>query len=492
MYEYDYLKSKNILDGYRLQHVPYIEYIWGHRFRTDQTPMLVLLELMCVIENQIQAKKNGNINKIFSPRNTQLYFSHRRNLKLRRLLYQNENLESIYNQSKTEDEKWNLQIEYLRQEESKIFSFSDEDIEHLKKGFNSFDDYYNSINILNSLTYDPLSNKRWTSRFVFPINKEFIWCDFNYIKESEDRRFFARGGEIVYLMLCRADKNIREKLEVLFENWVQPVSNDAFTKLAQTLVREEERIPLEESKRKSLGFLPYSKMEVFNTLASDLVQVLSHSQVQQLDKIKILSDLIGYHVGNYIYTVGSKVVGNNEVNYIAEVLTKTTNSIRKASIQSVSVQRNRLKQALYKKIDKISESYEMSDITKNEEKKEAETYLSDYISGYPQVCFRHIGFSSRKNTRSYRYVMTESFLHSLVITVLGNEKRIEFKEFVNILRERYKIYIDKQTIYNNDVLQSDLNRNLKSLSHLLYQMGMLRHLSDACSYVINPYSEDAI
>lgn len=488
MYEYDYLKYKVILDQYRLKYIPYIEHIWGHRFRTDQTPMLILLELMCVIENQFQAKRNGNIDKVFSPKNTLLYFSHRRNLKLRRLLYQNENLESIHNQNKTEEEKWNLQIEYLRDEESKIFSFSDEDIEHLRKGFNNFDDYYNSINILNSLTYDPLSNKRWTSRFVFPINEEFIWCDFNYIKESEDRRFFSRGGEIVYLMLCRADNSIIEKLEVLFEDWLQPTSNDAFTKLAKTLVREEERIPLEESKRKNLGFLPYSKMDIFNTFASDLVQVLSHSQIQKLDKIKILSDLIGYHVGNYIYTVGSRVVGNNEVSYIAEVLTKATNSIRKASIQSVSVQRNRLKQAFYKQSDKIFESYE----TLNDTKKEAETYLRDHISAYPQVCFRSIGFSSRKNTRNYRYVMTESFLHSLVITILGNEKRLEFNSFVNILRERYQIYIDQQPIHHTDVLQSDLNRNLKSLSHLLYQMGMLRHLSDACSYVINPYSEDTI
>jgi hypothetical protein len=37
-----------------------------------------------------------------------------------------------------------------------------------------------------------------------------------------------------------------------------------------------------------------------------------------------------------------------------------------------------------------------------------------------------------------------------------------------------------------------LNRNSKNLAILLYQMGMLRHLSDACSYVVNPYFEDAL
>lgn len=494
MRQYEYSEAKKILDTYKLQHIPYVEHIWGHRFRNDQTPMLILLELMCVIENQFQAKKSGYIEKVFSPENKELYFNHRRNFKLRRLLYQNEILESIYRLPNSEVEKWKLQIDYLKEEESENFSFSNDDVEHLKNGFNNFDDYYNSISILSSLTYDPLSKKRWTSRFVFPINEEFIWNDFDHLKESEDRRFFSRGGEILYLMLCRANVEVREKLESIFEDWIKPTSNDAFTKLARSLTRPEQRIPLDESKRKKLGFLPYSEMQVFDTLAEDLQKVLSHEKVQQLDKIKIISDLIGYHLGNYIYTVGSDIIGNTEVSYISEVLTKTTNSIRKASIQSISVQRNRLKQALSSEIPKITIFYDKEDIRGNAEQsiQDAESYLSDHISGYPQVCFRHIGFVSRKNTRSYRYVVTENFLHSLVITILGNDKRMELKSFVYLLRDRYKIYIDQNPPSNNDVLQSDLNKNFKNLSNLLYQMGMLRHLSDACSYVLNPYSEDAI
>ena len=60
------------------------------------------------------------------------------------------------------------------------------------------------------------------------------------------------------------------------------------------------------------------------------------------------------------------------------------------------------------------------------------------------------------------------------------------------LRERYNIFVDQSPFQDSEILQSDLNRNAKNLSVLLYQMGMLRHLSDACSYVVNPYLEDTL
>jgi hypothetical protein len=122
----------------------------------------------------------------------------------------------------------------------------------------------------------------------------------------------------------------------------------------------------------------------------------------------------------------------------------------------------------------------------------AESYLASHISNYSNVCFRHIGFLSKKNTRSYRYVLTEDFLHSLVVTILGNEKRMEFSNFVKQLRSQYSIYVDTSPENERELIQRDLNRNSKNLASLLYQMGMLRHLSDACSYVINPYREDSV
>jgi hypothetical protein len=498
-------KNPNIISiqkTYGLKNIPYVEYIWGHRFRPEQTPMLLVFELLCVIENQYQAKKQKFITNIFSPENDTLYFKHRRNFKLRILLYQNEILETIHRSNVSDSEKWERQANFLKSLDGDNFCFNDDDIEHIRKNFKSFDSFYNSLKILGSLTFDLLSNKRWTSKFIFPISREYIWCDFNNVDSSEDRRFFSRGGEIVYLMLCRSSENCRIQLEKLFSDWLEN-NGDSYSNLAKSLVIQEERYHLEESKRRNLGYLPQASMQCFETLAEDVVKTLNLG-LERLDKIKLLSDMIGFHIGNYIYSVDAReFVATSDIEsklptYMAEVLTKTTNSIRKASIQSVSTQRNRVKRVLSNSIPKLFDWYDDTEDPVERKKvlmestEEAVDYLNKNIVGYPHICFRHIGFVSRKNTRSFRYVITEDFLHSLVITILGAEKRLEFRKFMRALTDRYNIFIDQAPNQDSEILQSDLNRNAKNLSVLLYQMGMLRHLSDACSYVVNPYLEDTL
>ncbi|GAB1260760.1 hypothetical protein [Aurantivibrio plasticivorans] len=491
----------DIQKKYGLKNIPFVEHIWGHRFRPEQTPMLLLFELLCVIENQYQAKKEGFIKNIFSPENHTLYYRHKRNFKLRILLYQNEILETIHRSKATDSEKWERQSEFLKNLDGNNFCFKEEDIDHIRSNYKSFDNFYNVLKILGSLTFDPLSNKRWTSKFVFPISKEYIWCDFNSVdgsEGSEDRRFFSRGGEIVYLMLCRSGEENRLRLEELFTEWLES-DGDSYSNLAKSLAIQEERYPLESNKRRNLGYLPQEKMKCFETLSEDVIKTLN-LDLERLDKIKILSDMIGFHIGNYIYTVAEQDSGDESrvPTYISEVLTKTTNSIRKASIQSVSTQKNRIKRTFANNIQPIFTWYDDTedpaerDNILSESTEDALDYLNKNIVGYPHICFRHIGFVSRKNTRSFRYVITEDFLHSLVITLLGSEKRMEFRKFMKALTERYSIFIDQPPNQDSEILQSDLNRNAKNLSVLLYQMGMLRHLSDACSYVVNPYLEDTL
>jgi len=497
--------SSELMKKYGIKHIPIIENMWGHRFRTDQTPSIIFFELLCVIESQLQAKRAGLISSIFSPDNKTLYFKHRQFFKLRILIYQNEILETLINSDLSEEDRWERQFEYLRGINGELFQFKDEDIEHLKSSFSSFESFYNAIKILSSLTFDPLSNKRWTSKFIYPISSDYIWCDFDNRKSTEDRRFFCRGGELAYLMLCRAGNEVCGELEKYFELWLDKQDN-SFAKLANLLVREEERIQLREESRKDLGYLPYQKLPIFTDFANDLSKVLS-LELERLDKVKVMIDMVGYHNGNYVLSIGETYHKSpnpaelKKPSYLVEVLSKATNSIRKSSIQSISAQRNKLKRSLTLRADEIIDLYE--DVIDSEEETErvnkskeelsyAESYLASHISNYSNVCFRQIGFLSKKNTRSYRYVLTEDFLHSLVVTILGNEKRVEFSNFVKQLRVQYSIYVDTSPDNERELIQRDLNRNSKNLASLLYQMGMLRHLSDACSYVINPYREDSV
>jgi hypothetical protein len=306
-------------------------------------------------------------------------------------------------------------------------------------------------------------------------------------------------------MLCRSEESVRNKLEAHFESWLEK-QDSSFSKLANLLVRNEERIQLREESRKNLGYLPYDELTIFTDFSNDLSDVLS-LDLERLDKIKVMIDLVGYHCGNYVLSIGetyhncSQPKSLKRPYYLVEVVSKATNSIRKASIQSISAQRNKLKRALFTRAADIVELYaHMLESEESEEREKnrknqlqnAEQYLSKNISNYPNTCFKEIGFLSKKSTRSYRYVLTEDFLHSLVVTILGNNKRLEFNQFVLELKNRFSIYVDLTPDNLDDIIQRDLNKNSKQLASLLYQMGMLRHLSDACSYVINPYREDSI
>jgi hypothetical protein len=64
--------SSELINRYKINHIPFIENIWGHRFRTDQTPSIIFFELLCVVESQLQAKRSGLITSIFSPKNPRL------------------------------------------------------------------------------------------------------------------------------------------------------------------------------------------------------------------------------------------------------------------------------------------------------------------------------------------------------------------------------------------------------------------------------------
>lgn len=498
--------SAELKKKHPIKHIPIVENIWGHRFRMDQTPAILFFELLCVIESQFQAKRAGLISSVFSPENHVLYFKHRQVFKLRRLIYQNEVLETVARLSVPDEQKWAQQFAYLQgKEEADLYRFNERDIAHIRSGFESFESFYNAITILRSLTFDPLSKKRWTSKFIFPISLEYVWCDFNNKESTDDRRFFARGGEVIYLMLCRSELETRRQLELHFGLWLEK-QNSSFAKIARLLMRDEERIQLEEKDRKDLGFLPYHNLPIFNDLGNDLSRVMS-LELERLDKIKVMIDLVGYHMGNYILSIGEtyhNCTSPSELkkpHYLVEIVSKVASSIRKTSIQTISAQRNKLKRCLSTRADDIIQLYptEIESEDENERRKKteiqlknAELYFAKSVSGYPNKCFQAIGFVSKKNTRSHRYVLTEDFLHSLVVTILGDEKRMELNHFITQLRLKFSIYVDTSPDAEYELIQEDLNRNAKNLSGLLYEMGMLRHLSDACSYVINPYREDSV
>lgn len=61
---------------------------------------------------------------------------------------------------------------------------------YLKEIFNSFDDFSRVIELLRSSSFEINSNKRWSSKFVFPFGPDALYEDLRIDKsETNDRRF---------------------------------------------------------------------------------------------------------------------------------------------------------------------------------------------------------------------------------------------------------------------------------------------------------------
>src|SRR3546814_13171537 len=66
-----------------------------------------------------------------------------------------------------------------------------------------------AVELLRPSSFEALINKRWSSKFVFPFGPDALYEDLTIDskgKVSNDRRFFARSGELLYMMLTRAKR----------------------------------------------------------------------------------------------------------------------------------------------------------------------------------------------------------------------------------------------------------------------------------------------
>jgi hypothetical protein len=102
---------------------------------------------------------------------------------------------------------------------------------------------------------------------------------------------------------------------------------------------------------------------------------------------------------------------------------------------------------------------------------------------------RAIGLSSRRLARRTRYAPNDRLLKTLVITVV--DERMQFDEFLYEIRRRYGFVIgDAEGAYlvnDKQIDQEALSENRGNLEARLVGLGLVRRLSDSCSFVENPF-----
>jgi len=103
---------------------------------------------------------------------------------------------------------------------------------------------------------------------------------------------------------------------------------------------------------------------------------------------------------------------------------------------------------------------------------------------------RAIGLSSRRLSRRTRYAPNDRLLKSIVVSIVDD--RMQLDEFLTEAKRRYGLVLGdaegKRLVDAKQVDQDELSENRDNFEARLICLGLVRRLSDSCSFVENPFA----
>ena len=495
------------------------EAIWGHRFYDEQTPWLAFLEFLVV------AYAENNVGRVFKEDkpNSLRYIPHTR-LYFRNILFNNPNLKVIRSEYPDENSRWAKWLESMTKNSAGIKD-NEPDFSYVRERFERFSDFVRAIDFLLSSSIEEDSNKRWSSKFVFPYGPACLYEDLKVTgaNVTNDRRFFARTGELLYLMLTRSGK--AQDIFFYLERIVF-MENTKWNQLVTALQSPNETIGTE---RKG-AYLPYLHLRDYENLANDWLNILK-CNLPGYDVLPYLVNITGLHLLMYFFNRAIEVLNRrNNLSFVLEILAPQKTVIRDLSADSYIENNNLSVRAIEKYIYQVTETEDWQDALKsndpvgdaslvlqksfnwpdkNEEKDSVEDVVlpeglldelynsalkrhKQHVYNIPRTWGKEFGLSSSRGSRRIRYAPTDELLKTLVISTVP--RRMEFQEFLTCLYVKYGFIIgDRQAqplISNGSADQEAFSDNANRLEERLRSIGLLNRLSDACAYVINPFSRE--
>ena len=488
------------------------EHIWGHRIYDEQLPHLTVLEFLGVLGSNLDSP-------LVATPSDKVRYRPQHQIRLRGLLFNNPFVEAIRERSITDEEKWREWSALFAQDATKL---GDEDMGYLCKAFSSFDDFAKAIGLLRSSAFEARSNKRWSSKFVFPFGPDALFEDLRIDSggASNDRRFFARTGELLYLMLSRAARGPELGLQL---------SQRLFNRAApmNRLVRALQGEPQLASNSRDVGYLPHASHARFDQLCEDWLAILA-KDMPIYDALEHLIASAGLNLLLYFLEQAKAQAGDAEpVEFVCEIVSKERTKVRALSGDSYQVNQGLSAKAVRASIEQArmfpeweaasksdypdaeqasimrelfqwpsADSDDKVDYTRMSGDKLIEMLVEMAMSRHEQHVgkihaswSRALGFSSRRLARRTRYAPNDRFIKTLVVTIVDD--RMQFDEFLAEAKRRYGIVIGdaegSRLVAEKKVDQEALSENRANLEARLVGLGLVRRLSDSCSFVENPF-----
>lgn len=488
------------------------EAIWGHRLYDEQLPWFVFLEFLNVFSHENDKSRafdeQGKLNELKYRAAHRLY--------LRNILFNNPHLPDIRLNFPNDSNRWD---EWARRMKSAATGLNHPEFSFLKSHFHSFEDFCEVVSLVRSTSLEVNSNKRWTSKFVFPYGHYCLYEDLDNNASTNDRRFFGRTGEMLYLMLCRTTRK-QELLAALTDRLTKTDKTwDSIIRCLQSPVEED------MSKERANAFLPYSSHPCYDDLADDWLAVL-RLKIPGFDVFPHLVNLTGLHILKYQLTVSRQLLGaSTPPQLVCEVVAPKKTLVREVSCELYQSNNLLPAQAVEKFIAGVEQSEEWrraaaesgsfekcrrilkERVRWGEEydgppdateliirlRQDAMKRHRQHVANIHRNYGREIGLVSKRGTVKLRYAPTDALLKTLLFANV--DKRIELHQFLARLHSRYGlVFGDKeaeQVLSKDDFEKKAFQGNSRRLEQRLGSLGLLRRLSDGCAYVVNPYHAEA-
>jgi len=489
------------------------EDIHGHRLIPEQEPYMILLEALSLCA----AHPLGSVETPSGQHEDFNYvLLHRK--KLRFLLFQDRHLEQVSSDDHIhEHEKWAKWKARVNQQydpdgdEQDHFAYLDDKVNH------RLDALLQAVRLLRSRELDVMHNRRWTSRFLAVTGPDLIMTDMRESngKFSADRRFFGRGGELIYLMLNRSSraKSVGVKVASRLLAPTDPM-NDIARKLSD---------PNDNAGSNTrIGYLPCAVHPAYERLAEDWEQLLSLDGLPSAHLFEPLFRITGLNLFVYLAERAQEESNTSVREPILVDMTDGADArlreISKAHLNRHRHEANRAVRSFVEREALADGAWQIAveqddpnaarealkgrfKIKKLEGRpppvgeqlddliNDATTRDKNNIHTYLLPLTKGIGLVTARQRVGSWFAMDDSLLFALVVANVSEP--MELRHFAKRLYERYGIVIGpeeaRQAFDKPEVGIPHFEGNLAALEKRMTRIALTRRLSDDCAFVNNPY-----
>ena len=503
------------------------EMMYGHRFTTDQEPYMILLEMLTICAEKplgtVTADRASHEALSYGPKQRQ---------KMRYLVFSDRHLERVAKDDRIPDsKKWEEWKKEANDQFDPSSSGNDrhDHFKYLDEPFNrDIHALLQAIRILRSQEIDVANQRRWTSRFLAVKGPDMVCDDLRERVWSRDRRFFARGGELVYLMLNRSTRH-DEVRKLIEEKLLDPQS--AMNRIARAVSDPESD---RSSGDAGIGYLPLGHHDIYDQMAEDWINILSIDKLPHSHLFEPLFRLTGLNLTVYFAHRGQEILNAKRPEpIVADAQNGADVQLRESAKDHLNRHRAVANKAVEEFIRQTAEQNGWSAalnqksaadardiidrvfLKKKDEKKDgkagadkegrhdepeeqlrklikrAQTRDKNNISTFLLPLTKGIGLVTARPGPGTWFALDDAMITALVLANVSDTNTVELREFARRLYDRYGLVIGsneaREEFGTPPVGMETFRNNLAALENRMTRLALTRRLSDDCAFVVNPY-----